>query len=137
MYPSGMNPDRLVLILAIVISAGLHLPGRADEKVNWPQFRGEGGRGIAADAKLPDHWSVSENVAWKVEIPGQGWSSPVVWGDRVFLTTAVSSGQTEAPKKGLYLGGERRDLIRPEHEWKVLCLDLASGKTVWEHVVYK
>src|SRR5438128_2351859 len=97
----------------------------------WPQFRGPGARGVATSTNLPDHWSATENVAWKTEVPGSGWSSPVVWGDRVFLTTAVSSGDSEPPKKGLYIGGERRDAPRPQHEWKVFCLELSSGKVRW------
>src|SRR6266568_3161973 len=62
-------------------------------EANWPQFRGPGARGLGASSNLPEHWSATENVAWKAEIPGRGWSSPIVWGDRVFLTTAVSSGE--------------------------------------------
>jgi outer membrane protein assembly factor BamB len=77
------------------------------------------------------------NIAWKTEIPGRGWSSPIVWGNRVFLTTAVALGDAESPKKGLYLGGERPNLARPEHEWKVLCLDLLSGKVLWERVAQR
>ena len=95
---------------------------------SWPQFRGPGARGVASGANLPEHWSATENVAWKAEIPGRGWSSPIVSGDHVFLTTAISSGQVEQPKKGLYFGGERKDAPRVEHEWKLLCLDLKSGK---------
>jgi outer membrane protein assembly factor BamB len=60
-----------------------------------------------------------------------------VWGDRVFLTTAVTAEPSELPKKGLYLGGERPNAPRPEHEWKVVCLDLASGKVRWERVVHR
>jgi outer membrane protein assembly factor BamB len=86
---------------------------------------------------LPERWSAAENVAWKVDVPGRGWSSPIVWGDQVFLTTAVNSGVSEPPKKGLYLGGERPDAPRPEHEWKLICLDLASGKVRWGRVVHR
>ena len=110
--------------------------GLLAREANWPQFRGAGARAVATNASFPDRWSATENVAWKAEIPGRSWSSPIVWGGRVFLTTAVTAGPTEAPKKGLYLGGERPNAPRPEHEWKVLCLDLASGKVLWEHVVH-
>ena len=51
---------------------------------NWPQFRGSDARGVADHPGLPNRWSTNENVAWKVEVPGRGWSSPIVWGDRVF-----------------------------------------------------
>jgi outer membrane protein assembly factor BamB len=83
---------------------------------------------------VPDRWSATENVAWKVSIPGRGWSSPIVWEDRVFLTTVVNRGQTEAPKKGLYFGGERPAPMTV-HEWKVYCLDLKSGRVRWERTV--
>src|SRR5947208_1055333 len=77
------------------------------EEANWPQFRGADGRGVATNANFPEHWSATENVAWKTEIPRRGWSSPIVWGNNVFLTSAVNSGESEVPKKGLYFGGNR------------------------------
>src|SRR5580765_1031331 len=56
---------------------------------DWPQFRGPTGQGVSTESELPVEWSESHNVRWKVEVPGAGWSSPVVAGDRVWLTTAV------------------------------------------------
>ena len=123
--------------MAAALCGGLNRPGANAEEANWPQFRGPGARGITTNTNVPEAWSASENVAWKAEIPGRGWSSPIVWGDRVFLTTAVNSGTNEPPKKGLYLGGERPNAPRPEHEWKVVCLDLATGQQRWERVVYR
>jgi outer membrane protein assembly factor BamB len=125
------------IVLAAALLEGLSAPGAPAPETNWPQFRGPNAQGTSANANLPEHWSATENVAWIAEIPGRGWSSPIVWGDRVFVTTAINSGVTEPPKKGLYLGGERPNAPRPEHEWKVLCLDLASGKVQWEHVVHR
>ncbi|PWU18562.1 MAG: serine/threonine protein kinase [Verrucomicrobia bacterium] len=104
---------------------------------NWPQFRGPGGRGISSSKHLPERWSDKENIGWKSEIPGRAWSSPIVWGERVFVTTAISSGELEEPKKGLYMGGERPNAERPDFQWKMLCLDLSSGKVLWEHVLAK
>ena len=121
-----------MILLAYLTSSGAPLA-----ETNWPQFRGPGARGVSTNKNLPDRWSSTENVSWKTEIPGRGWASPIVWGDHVFLTTAISSGQVEPPKKGLYFGGERRDAPRPEHEWKALCLDLASGKVRWEQIVHQ
>src|SRR5436190_1712123 len=69
---------------------------------NWPQFRGPGALGVSDNPALPDHWGTNENVAWKTMVPGRGWSSPIVWGNRVFLTTVTSDGEMEDPKKGLY-----------------------------------
>ena len=83
--------------------------------------------GFAADADLADHWSTTENVAWKTDIAGKGWSSPVVWGNKVFLTTCINHGESEEPKKGLYFGGDRPKPPESEHEWKTICLDLAPA----------
>ncbi len=103
----------------------------ATPSTNWPQFRGPGSLGVAANPELPDHWSVHDNVEWKVGVSGRGWSSPVVWGERVFLTTVVNEGETEPPKKGLYFGGDRKEVPKSTHHWLVLCLDLKSGRELW------
>ena len=109
----------------------------ADSSPNWPQFRGPGARGVADHPNLPDRWGTNQNVAWQVEVPGRGWSSPIVWGDRVFLTTVVSDGATEPPKKGLYFGGERKEVSRAEHRWLVLCYDLKSGRELWRREAHR
>lgn len=113
------------------------LPSMADDEVFWPQFRGPGARGIATGAGVPEVWSATENVAWKRDLPGRGWSSPVVWGDRVFLTTVVNTGQSEEAKKGLYFGGDRTKPPQSVHQWKVLCLDLVTGEVRWERQVHE
>ena len=72
---------------------------------NWPQFRGPGSTGVPSDESgLPESWSDTENVAWKTSIGGSGWSSPVVWGDMVFLTTPaiVSEGPLIRTNSNLY-----------------------------------
>jgi outer membrane protein assembly factor BamB len=132
-----MNSKALKVMVAAALYGSLNSSGLLAGEANWPQFRGPGARGISTNTNLPEHWSASENVAWKAQIPGRGWSSPIVWSNRVFLTTAVSAGSSEPPKKGLYLGGERPNAPHAEHEWKVICLDLASGMVRWEHVVHR
>lgn len=131
-----MKINLSVLIAAGTLCVYSHSSAAPAADGNWPQFRGPGGRGVAANPNLPVHWSATENVAWKTGIPGRGWSSPIVWGDRVFVTTAVSAGPSEPPKKGLYLAGERPDAPRPEHEWKLICLELSSGNVRWEKVIH-
>jgi outer membrane protein assembly factor BamB len=108
-------------------------PARAE---NWPQFRGPESSGVSQEERVPLEWSSTRNVRWKVEIPGLGWSSPVVWGDRVFVTTAVGSAEAEKepPKKGLYLGGKRPPRPETTYRWEILCLERASGKTLWQEV---
>jgi outer membrane protein assembly factor BamB len=102
----------------------------------WPQFRGPGSTGVADDPALPDKWSQTENVAWKTAIPGVGWSSPIIWGDRIFVTTVISSADVEKPKKGLYFGGERK-APTDEHRWMVYAVDFATGKIVWEREAHR
>jgi len=120
------------IIFVIALAAG----GFAQADENWPAFRGADARGIADGAGLPVEWSATKNVEWKTDIPGRGWSSPVVWGDKVFLTTVINLGETPEIKKGLYFGG---DLGTPEtvHQWKVLCLSLTTGDVLWEKQVHE
>ena len=101
---------------------------------NWPRFRGPAADGVAADdPRLPETWSQSDNVRWVADVPGWGWSCPVVWGDKVFLTTVVSDAEYEAPKKGLYLGKGVRTPAKGVHHWMVYCFDLKTGGEVWKH----
>jgi outer membrane protein assembly factor BamB len=104
---------------------------------NWPQFRGPDSRGLGKeDRRLPEVWSATQNVVWKTAVPGRGWSSPVVWGDKVFLTSVIKEGSLEEVKKGLYFGGERGT---PEkvHRWKVYCLSFDTGEVLWEQTAHK
>jgi len=107
------------------------------DAANWPQFRGPDARGVLDEATFPAIWSATENIAWKADIPGRGWSSPVVWGDTVILTSVVSQSELEAPKKGLYFGGERPDAPDTVHQWKVYALDLNTGDLRWEKQVHE
>lgn len=104
---------------------------------NWPQFRGPGGGGVGRDPDLPETWSATQNIEWKTAVPGRSWSSPIVWEEKVFLTTVINLGEGEAPKKGLYLGGNRPEPPKSEHEFKVLCLNLESGEVVWEKLLHR
>jgi len=120
------------------ITAVVWLAAAAGAAENWPQFRGPDSSGVVADDPLlPDRWSQTENVAWKSEIPGRGWSSPVVWGDRIFLTSVVSSAPEEPIKKGLYFGGNRPEPPAAEHRWVVVAVDLRTGKILWEREVHR
>ena len=109
----------------------------AHADANWAQFRGPGARGVAEGAALPQRWSATENVEWTTDLPGRGWSSPIVWGNRVFLTAVVNLGESEDPKKGLYFGGNRPDAPGSVHQWKVFCLDIESGNFLWQHQVHE
>ncbi len=104
---------------------------------NWPQFRGPGGDSQASVISLPQQWSASENLAWKVAVPGEGWSQPVVWGDKVFLATA-DSDKPRKPKgfmAGVTDPATRMGAKEPPKtvfRYEVHCLDLNTGKTLWK-----
>jgi outer membrane protein assembly factor BamB len=99
---------------------------------NWPQFRGTGGSGISKEP-VATEWNgeSGKNILWKREIPGLSHSSPVIWGDRIFLTSAVPAKGDAALKVGLY-GDIQPVPNEGPHEFKAFCLDRKSGKILWE-----
>jgi len=135
-----VKTNHAILIVAATLLAGLNaIVARAAEE-NWPQFLGPDSHAVSANANLPDHWSAKENVAWKREIPGRGWSSPIAWGNRVVLTTVVEEGKegkSEKPQKGFFMGGKGPGSDNAKCQWKVICLDLASGDVLWERTVHE
>jgi len=105
---------------------------------NWPRFRGPNADGVVDnDPRLPEKWSKTENILWKSSIPGLGWSSPVIWDNKVFITTVASDGEFEKPKQGLYNGEGRKEIPGGVHRWLVYCLDINSGETLWKHEVHQ
>jgi len=103
----------------------------------WPRFRGLDA-GIAADhPALPDRWSRTENVVWAVDVPGMGWSSPVVWGDLIFLTSAVAPGPIDVPKPGFYTPDYSYPRSTEVHRWMVYAVDFKTGKIRWEREVHR
>ncbi len=102
-----LSRKRLALFLLLGACVA---PARAE---NWPRWRGPDGNAVAAEAPLPLRWSATDNVRWKAEVPGEGSSSPIVWEDRVFLTSALKKGE-----------------VRVLH-----CLDRRTGKTLWTREV--
>lgn len=104
---------------------------------NWAGFRGPGARGISVEKDIPDTWSADKNMAWKVRVPGRAWSSPIVWGDRVFITTAVTDASLEEPKKGLYFGGNRPKPHNGTYSWEMHCYGLRDGALRWKKVARK
>ncbi|MGB7323495.1 MAG: serine/threonine protein kinase, partial [Rubripirellula sp.] len=103
------------------------------EENHWPRFRGPNAAGVAPDHDdLPITWSTTDNVKWVADVPGLGWSCPVVWENRVFLTTVVSDNPTKIPEKGMYLGEGVRDPAKGVHRWMVYCFDLNTGDVLWK-----
>lgn len=120
-------------LVATHASAAAPRPG-----VDWPQFRGIAATGIAEGAPLPATWNVAKgtNVAWKAAVPGLGLSSPVVWGNLVCVTTAISGQKDAGIRPGLY-GDIAPVEDTSEHEWRVMCLDKRTGRTAWERTAHK
>ena len=104
---------------------------------NWPQFRGPGATGVVEGPARPVKWdaSTSQNVRWKTPIPGLSHASPVVWGNKVFIVSAVSSGKYET-RFGLF-GDFAPVKNDPSHAWKVYALDKATGKILWERTAFE
>ena len=105
---------------------------------DWPQFRGPSASGIGDGANPPVRWDAAKgtNVVWSTEIPGLSLSSPVVWGDRVFLTTAISGDPKQAFRIGLF-GDTDSVNDSSRHQWKVLALDKKTGKILWEQTAHE
>lgn len=121
----------VVVAFSVVIGAqGLKGQGSA---AHWPQWRGPSQNGVAS-GDAPLEWSNTKNVTWKVAIPGRGFSSPVIWGDRLFLTTAVPTGKTAgapAPAAGGRGAGGGSN-AGEEHRFDVMAIDRLSGKVLWQ-----
>jgi outer membrane protein assembly factor BamB len=134
MQSSRHHPLRLLLTLIIAACCA----SAASITSNWPSFRGPQASGVSEGQNLPDRWDgvSGENVKWKRSIPGLAHSSPVIWGDRLYVTTAISSLPNATFKHGLYGEGDASTDLSI-HQWKVYCLDKRSGKVVWERIAFE
>jgi outer membrane protein assembly factor BamB len=105
---------------------------------NWPSFRGPSASGVADEQNLPVSWDTSQGtgIQWKTRIPGLAHSSPIVWRDQVFVTTAISSRPDASFKRGLYGEGDASTDLTAQ-QWKLICLDRKDGKIVWERTAYE
>jgi outer membrane protein assembly factor BamB len=117
-----------MFVAALVSSATCSQLAAAEAE--WPQFRGPDGQGHATATDLPTKWSETENVAWKTPLPGRGWSSPVIAGNEIWLTTAVETPITEAEKKERLKNntGNQPLTVSGELSLRALCVDRESGK---------
>ncbi len=138
-------PFLAILLLTLVATVTTF----SAENDNWPAFRGAHALPIAEDdTRLPSTWSATENVVWKTPVDGLGWSSPVIWGNRIFLTTVVSDGESQEPRMGLYFpfgspettddgrfpDPKPGDLMEREvdvHHWLVYAFDFDTGELEW------
>jgi outer membrane protein assembly factor BamB len=114
------------LIGVVVLSAA----AAGQQTSGWPAWRGPSGTGMA-QGDAPLRWSDTDNVAWKVPIPGRGHSTPVIAGERIFLTTAVPTGVGPSATGRMRGGGGNAD-AGLEHRFEVLALDRRTGRTIWQ-----
>lgn len=128
----------VVLFIAIAAAVSCQQAGPGKGTTNWPSFRGTSAGGVAEGYTTPVSWNLpeGENIRWKTPIPGLAHSSPVIWGDRLYVTTAVSSNENEEMKVGLY---GNIDPVEDEsvHAFKVYCLDKNSGEILWDRTAHE
>ncbi len=123
----------LCLAVFVISVADADCQATADQ---WSQFRGNDTDGIASSTH-PERWTETDNVSWSIDVPGEGWSCPVVWDDQVFLTAAVpiASGQSQSSTRPEEYGGgggrRREDLIKVTYRWQVMCFDAKTGAERW------
>lgn len=123
---------RLFRILLVLGLASL-LTQVALGQDNSTRFRGDDATGVAEDdPRYPIEWDAEKNIKWVADIPGYGWGSPVVWRDKVFVSSVHSDDDYEKPKGGLYLGGGRGEPPNTVHHWMVYCLDFKTGDVIWK-----
>jgi len=118
------------------VSPGTHeLPRAAAMTGSWPSFRGRDASGVGDGQRLPDTWdgAVGKNVLWRSSIPGLAHSSPIVWGDTVFVTSAISSRKDATFKPGLYGDGDASE-DRSIHKWVLYAIDKRTGQMRWERI---
>jgi hypothetical protein len=121
-------------VFAVVLALA-PLTGAAE---NWPSFRGEKASGVGGERPLAASWDGTKgtNVLWKTEVPGLAVSSPIVWGDTVYVTTAVSSDPNAVFRHGLYGDVEPSKDLSP-HSWRVYAIDKQTGRVRWERVAHE
>jgi outer membrane protein assembly factor BamB len=126
------TPTRIFHIFLLAILSNFNVIA-----ANWPQFRGPQACGLDTNAAAPVTWDVEkhENIRWEASVPGLAHSSPIIWGDRVYVTSAVRPGKAEL-KVGLY-GDIKSAEDTDSHQWRLLAFDKATGKPAWDKLGYE
>lgn len=148
------------MLSGFLLFVTVFVTGPAAVDTTWPQFRGPSGRAVSPIATLPTTWSTTINVAWKVDVPGRGWSSPIVWGDQVIVTSAVGAGAFKQPSPGIY-GNDyvaelqkqgltdaqvmeklrQRDLESPQEagdlQFMLYSIDIRTGQVRWAREAHR
>jgi len=150
----------LVIVLAARFLAASSVALSDDASSNWPRFRGPESMPVSDHPDLPDSWSKTENVEWVADVPGVGWSSPIVWGRKIFMTAATSEGPMKQPSLGTdfsneYIAELRAEGLPPDEvnerlyardrempyeiviRLNLYCYDLETGELLWERQIYR
>ena len=125
----------ILTTLSVAFSAATYGDGSSDVERYWPQWRGPLGTGVAPQANPPAEWSGTKNIRWKIELPGRGHSTPVIWGDRIFVTTAVPYGDALSPRDSGAPGGHDELPITRRMKFMVMAVNRRDGKILWERTV--
>ncbi|MEW6158577.1 MAG: PQQ-binding-like beta-propeller repeat protein [Verrucomicrobiota bacterium] len=162
LFPAIVSTTLVHSVITLCLTSGIAAAANADWQKNWPAWRGPLANGVAPAANPPSEWSEEKNVKWKVELPGRGSATPAIWGNRVFVLTAIATGKKVAPKPdqagGISLPPGLAQVQPPppgqegqgrrgrggrggfgggsppdeEQQFAVLCLDRQTGKTLWQ-----
>jgi len=137
-YPGSQRSSATRQIIRTAADQLPALSAGAVSKGSWSSFRGPEASGVADGQNLPDNWNVEtgRNVLWRTPIPGLSHSSPIVWGNQLFVTTAVSSNPNATFRPGLYGDGDASE-DRSRQKWTIIALDKRTGKTLWERVAFE
>ncbi len=132
------------LILVILFLSCLALLTTTAGAANWPQWRGPNGSGVSTEKNLPAEWNPNKNIKWKIPIAGRGHSSPVVWENKIFLTTAIEGDVVPGAKAVTHIVEGGQVFLHPDsigadrkHTFKVICLNADTGKVLWEQTAFE
>ena len=130
--------SRYAIVFLTLLAFPASFAAQSEPDPNWPSFRGTRARGIAEGHTTPTKWDLErgQRIKWKTAIPGLAHSSPVVWGDRIFVTTAVPDGAEPRLRVGLY-GDIASVKSEGVHDWKILSLDKNTGEILWERTAHR
>jgi outer membrane protein assembly factor BamB len=126
-----------LVIACLLLAAANGEGGVAEAELYWPQWRGPFGTGVAPSAQPPIEWGETKNVRWKIALPGKGHSTPIIWGQHVFLTTAIPYGEALKPRVPARPGSHDNLHLTQHHEFAVLAVNRFDGRIIWRQTVHK
>ena len=124
-------------MIGLAVACGLGLFATRTAAADWSRFRGPEGNSVVVGVKLPAGWAEDSHVAWKVRIPGRGWSQPVVAGDRIFITTAIAENEEEPRRFDRGVPKGARNATQDDYRWEVMCLSASTGEVLWDDTAYE